>query len=274
MIGETRIVGDAVLTAEQKAHWNAFGFLILRQLFAPDEVKEFRQASIDVMNANGGENAFTAPPTWSTGAFVERHPVLTDWLADDRIYGIPETLLGPDFLLETNGGFIFWGDTRWHGGFSPEESIESYYDVAKVAMYFDTLTKDDGCLRVIPGTHRRPFGEQIRPQQNHEDRNAEPFGVSQEDVPCIALESEPGDVIVFTERVFHSAFGSKMGRMQFSSEYAANPTTNKQIEALLNQHDKSTFSDHPVQSFIDNPNPRIRRMVSRLVELGCVPIEV
>ena len=263
-----------MLTAEQKAHWDAFGFLVLRQLFAPHEVQKLRQASIEVLNRHGGEDAFSGPPTWSVGAFVERHPVLTDWLADDRIYSIPETLLGPDFLLETNGGFVFWGDTQWHGGFSPDESPASYYNVAKVAMYFDTLTRDDGCLRVIPGTQRRPFGELVRPQQNREDRNAMPFGVAQENVPCVALESEPGDVIVFTERVFHSAFGSKKGRLMFASEYAADPTTDKQTAALRDQHDRMRYSDHPSQSFIDCDNPRIRRMVSRLVELGCTPVDV
>lgn len=263
-----------MITAEQKAHWDAFGFLVLRQVFAPDEVKDLRQASIEVINQHGGDGALSGPPTWSAGAFVERHPVLTDWLADDRIYSIPETLLGPDFVLETNGGFVYWGDTFWHGGYSPQESPSSYYNVAKVAMYFDTLTKDTGSLRVIPGTQRRPFGERVRPQQNLDDRDAMPFGVAQEEVPCVALESEPGDVIVFTERVFHAAFGSKKGRLQFASEYAANPTTDEQIAALREQHDNHTYSDHPVRSYIESDNPRIRRMVSRLVELGCTPIDV
>ena len=263
-----------MITAEQKAHWDTFGFLVMRQLFAPDEVKELRRASIEVINKCGGEDAFSGPPTWSIGAFIERHQVLTDWLADDRIYSIPEKLLGPDFLLETNGGFVYWGDTPWHGGFPPEESPASYYNVAKVAMYFDTLTEYDGCLRVIPGTQRRPFGERVRPQQNLDDRHAMPFGVAQEDVPCVALESEPGDVIVFTERVFHSSFGSKKGRLQFASEYAANPTTDEQLAAIRDQHDKHRYSDHPAQSFIDSGNPRIRRMVSRLVELGFETVKV
>ena len=89
-----------MITAEQKAHWDAFGFLVLRQLFAPDEVKELRQVSIEVMKQCGGDNPFSGPDTWSLGAFVERHPVLTEWLVDDRFYSIPETLLGPDFLLD------------------------------------------------------------------------------------------------------------------------------------------------------------------------------
>lgn len=263
-----------MITDDQKAHWDAFGFLVLRQLFSPAEVQNLLKATIEVINVTGGEDSLTGGSGYGMGSFLERHPVLTEWLADDRIYSIPETLLGADFLLETNGGFVWRGDTLWHGGFTPEESVESTYKTAKVAMYFDKLTRDDGCLRVIPGTHRRPFGERVKPQQTGEDRGSMPFGVAQEDVPCVPLESEPGDVIVFTEHVFHSAFGSKKGRLQFASEYAANPTTDAQIAALRHQHDKYNFSYHPARSFIEHPNHRIRRMVSRLVELDCVPIDV
>jgi len=263
-----------MLTEQQTAHWNAFGFVVLPKLFTPEEVKQLKIATTKVINQNDGTQAFSNPPTWALGASCERHPLLTDWLVDDRIYSIPQQLLGPDFLLETNAASIFWGDTLWHGGFSPQESPESFYTVAKVVMYFDTLNKDNGCLRVIPGTHLRPFGQHVWPQQNLNNRDAKPFGVSQEDVPSVPLESEPGDVIVFTERVLHSAFGGKKGRLQLSSEYSINPVTEEQISKLLSEHDRLKYSHHPSQSFIDSSNPRIQRMVSRLIELGYTPLQV
>ena len=67
-------------------------------------------------------------------------------------------------------------------------------------MYFDSLKKDTGCLRVIPGSHRRPFGERVWPLYHEADQpQTMLFGVADEDVPCVALETEPGDAIVFTE---------------------------------------------------------------------------
>ena len=100
-----------MLTAEQKAHWETFGFLMLRQLFAPEEVEELRQAIIEVMNQTGGEDALTSDSGYGVGAIAERHPVLTDWLVDDRIYETMETLLGPDFFLMHTAGAVFRGDT-------------------------------------------------------------------------------------------------------------------------------------------------------------------
>ena len=265
-----------MITAEQKAHWDAFGFLMLRQLLAPDEVKELRQASIKVVNQTGGEDALTSGSGYDLGAFVERHPVLTDWLVDDRTYGIPETLLGPDFSLELTAGAVYRGDTPWHGGYSPDKP-EPYQPITlvKTAMYFDSLKKDTGCLRVIPGSHRRPYVDHLRPLRHEADEpQSMAFGVADEDVPCVALENEPGDVIVFTERVFHSACGSNIGRLQITAEYCSDPTNDEQIAELREFYDGRQWSFHAVQSYIDSDNPRIRGMVSRLVELGCTPIQV
>ena len=265
-----------MLTSDQIAHWNAFGFLVLPKLFNQNEVTKLRDAAIEVIKQNDGEKAITDSEKFGIGAFCEQHPVLRDWLVDDRIYGIPESLLGSDFILDLNSGYIFTGDTLWHGGFAPDETEESFNTVCKVVMYFDSLTKENGALRVVPGTHRRPFGANIWPQQagsNPGERERQPFGVPQEDVPCVDLQSDPGDIIVFTERVFHSSFGSKKGRLQISAEYSANPTTEAQIDRMRADHDRFAYSHHPSKSFINSENPKLRRMVSRMVELGFTPRE-
>ena len=262
-----------MITAEQKAHWEAFGFLMLRQLFAPDEVKVLRDAAIEVVNQEGGGNAFTSDPGFGTGAFMERHPALANWVDDDRIHDIPETLLGPDFVLQYNGGAVWRGDTLWHGGVGSEERPLPPYRTAKIAMYFDSLKKETGCLRVIPGSHRRPYADLLQPLMS-EDRDPahEALGLRGPDVPCVALESEPGDLIVFAESTFHSSFGSKTGRLQIYTEYLANPTTDEQIEYVREWYEKSKWNFHPAESYINSDRPRVRRMVSRLVELGFGPI--
>ena len=47
------------------------------------------------------------------------------------------------------------------------------------------------------------------------------YGVSSQEIPWIALDSEPGDVIVFSERTYHASFGNRKGRLQISAEYGA-----------------------------------------------------
>ena len=71
-----------------------------------------------------------------------------------------------------------------------------------------------------------------------------------------------------------SAYGSEIGRLQVTAEYGSNPTTDEQIAELRRYHDQFTWSFHPSESYINSDRPRIRRMVSRLVELGCTPFPV
>ena len=266
-----------MLTAEQKAHWDAFGFVMLRQLFTPKEIDAIREASIDVAEQNGGADVLHSDEGWSIGGFMERHPLLISLLDDDRIYGIPEALLGPDFILEMTDGHVRGGDTPWHGRRVTEDA-DGYGDIdrfnCRVAFYFDSLSSENGALRVIPGSHLRPFADHLSPLWNqYDDLTSERFGVMGPGVPCVALESEPGDVAVFTESVYHASFGGR-ARLQLTSQYVANPTTEEQIALLRKQHDEYKWGFHPAESAINSDRPRIRRQVSRLVELGCTPLPV
>ena len=105
-----------MLTTEQNAHWATFGFLTLPQQFSSDEMRE---AATEVIEQERGGEALRGKQEWSIGGFLERHPLLTSLLDDDRIYGIPEALLGPDFVLEMTDGHVRAGDTSWHGGPGP-----------------------------------------------------------------------------------------------------------------------------------------------------------
>ena len=68
--------------------------------------------------------------------------VLAQVVDDDRIRDIPYNLLGPDFVYEGSGAHDHVGDTPW-----PLPHI-------KVSRYLDERRQDNGCLRVIPGSHR------------------------------------------------------------------------------------------------------------------------
>ena len=201
-----------MITAEQRAHWKAFGFLVLRGLFDPKETEALRKAAVEVVEQQGGAQAFTRDPGWGMGTFLERHPLLANWVDDDRIYEIPQAMLGPDYVLQHTGGAIWRGDTLWHGGLGSEERPSPPFETAKIAMYFDSLKKESGCLRVIPGSHRRPYADRLHLLMSEDkDPTHEAFGLQGPDVPCVALESEPGDVIVFSEPTYHSSFGSNIG---------------------------------------------------------------
>ena len=174
--------------------------------------------------------------------------------------------MGPDFILEMTDGHVRVGNTAWHGG-------AGLLKTARLCLYFDNLHKDNGSLRVIPGSHCPPFSDHLCPLSSQgEDPTSAPFGVTGPQVPCVALDSEPGDVIVFTESVYHASFGGK-SRLQLTAQFCANPTSDYQLADIRKQYETQKWGYHPALSCINSDRPRIRRMVSKLVELGFTPLK-
>ena len=263
-----------MLTGEQKAHFDVFGFLAVRQLFSPGELdiisREFDAAMLEDRDGKpfeGGKRQEVY--NWFEG----RAPV--EFLTtDERIRGPIEQLLGPGYtLLKNNDGKLYVGDTGWHTdmGWSPDipegksdpewiagrRGRNHYIPSIKVAFYLDSVGKESGALRMIPGAHRNPYndrlwslhnaipdvaarmedvgprllemwkrdtgssggGEQLlsNPKVNH-------FGAEPRDVPSYAIESEPGDAVFFSHQMWHSSFGGEAGRRMFTLNFRSAQT--------------------------------------------------
>ena len=56
--------------------------------------------------------------------------------------------------------------------------------------------------------------------------------------------------------------------MQLTAQFGPNPTSEQEVRDLRKMHDQFKWSLHPSESYVNSDRPRIRRMVSRLVELG------
>ena len=140
-----------MLSQDQIDHYEALGYLVIRGLLSQDEMDELRAASLSVMRELRGSDDYRTDVNQSVQPWLERHPVMRDLIDDERIHQIPESLLGPDFWLDGTEGHLRVGDTPWHGDDIHDDDL----GWVKIAIYLDPLTKDAGCLRVIPGTHRR-----------------------------------------------------------------------------------------------------------------------
>ena len=85
----------------------------------------------------------------------------------------------------------------------------------KMAIYLDPVAGDTGALRVIPGSHR--YGDRYAEDLQEQLRNAqEELGISGAEVPAIALNSNPGDVVVFNQNTKHSSWGGSKRRRMFT----------------------------------------------------------
>ncbi len=254
-----------MLTQDQIDHYEAFGFLVLRGLLSQDEMDDLRAASLSVMRDLRGADDYQTDENQSVQPWLERHPAMRDLIDDERIHQIPESLLGPDFWLDGTEGHLRVGDTHWHGDDIHDDDL----GWVKVAIYLDPLTKEDGCLRVIPASNRRHDPDHLSVlREGKYDPDDLVFGMRPDEIPSVALETEPGDVLVFTEGVIHGAFGGGVGRHQICASFVENPKTERHLNQIMAFYDNSTWSLRPTRSYVESDRPRIRRMVQKPLEWG------
>ena len=251
-----------MLTLGQKAHFETFGFLIIRQVFDTNEVSII-QREVDELFAEERDGRSAGDETQFVQPFFERKRFLSTLVDDDRIYNIGLDLLGPDFLLGQTEGRSRAGDTPWHG-------MEEYeLGTVKINLYTDNLTKDTGALRFVPGSHKHSdpdIYDQLR--QQNDDPGFRPFGMRPSALPCYAAETRPGDLVIFTEDMLHSSFGGGTGRQQLAINFMKSPKTAGDEAHIRSLYKRYKYGLRPAESYVHSERPRIRRMVSKLVELG------
>ncbi|MBK8856271.1 MAG: phytanoyl-CoA dioxygenase family protein [Opitutaceae bacterium] len=141
---------------------------------------------------------------------IDRSVYLSTLLDDPRLEGIAAGILGDDFNYMGSDGNLYAGDTGWHSDGWHREITH-----IKLAFYLDPVGRDTGCLRVIPGSHR--IGDKFSDALQAEIfQSQESWNLPDRDVPCVALETSPGDVVLFNHNLKHSAFGGSARRRMFT----------------------------------------------------------
>ncbi|HIF20309.1 MAG TPA: hypothetical protein EYQ27_00020, partial [Gemmatimonadetes bacterium] len=179
---------DFQLTEQHIERFNTFGYLGFPGLLA-DRADAIIEAFDEVWAERGGGhdgNDHGEAARSCIVPFIDQHEYLCSLLDDPRILAIQKGLLGDDFNYMGSDGNYYVGDTGWHSD-GWHEGITHL----KIAFYLDSLTRDTGCLRVIPGSHLRdtPYADTIMKKIGH---SVDEWGLAGDEVPAMALETNPG----------------------------------------------------------------------------------
>ena len=208
------------LSQQQLNFFETFGFLSLPGCMA-DSIDEVTDAFEQIWSERGGGHngkPHDGKQRSCIVPFIDQHERLCALLDDPRIEELLSSLLGDDFNYTGSDGNYYAGDTQWHSdGFDKEILF------VKIAFYLDQLIRDTGCLRVIPGSHRR--GDEYAEKMEEDVRASEErWGIAGSEVPAAALEIVPGDIVVFRHNLKHSAFGGSERRRMFTINCSARAT--------------------------------------------------
>jgi hypothetical protein len=219
------------LTEAQIRHFKTFGYLGVPKVFPQDDVQWIIEEFETAIRRNGGVNHNGGKRT-AFGAPAEQTPKLLSLLTDPRVTGILGSLIGDDYNYCSGDGNYYSGDTGWH----PDGDWNRLFAV-KLAFYLDPVSKDTGCLRVIPGSHdpnhllRKNYKNWHTPFDPN--KSMELYGIHPRDYPGnVALETTPGDLVIFNHDTWHAAFGGSNRRRMFTMNCTIRAKTDEEMELL------------------------------------------
>jgi hypothetical protein len=196
------------MLAQDARHFHAFGFVVLRRAFDADALRDELDRALDA-GAPAAIATMRARVQYVPMMSSARTPTSLSLL--DRFAATAAALLGGEVVPLRAKGMRYVGSTAWHQ--------DSALDTASVgfAAYLEPLTETTGALRVLPGSHRRPFGAAAAAY--FAELGA---AMSIDSMPAFAIATEPGDVIVFDEHLFHASSGGTH-RRQWRVDYFLAP---------------------------------------------------
>ena len=194
------------------------------------------------------------------------YPLIAGLIEDSRICGVAEQLLGEGAIPVFSNANRWVTDTGWH-----PDTPHTHLRGVKFACYLQPVGGETGALRFVPGSHKRLLnGEGARFLSE-----ADP---AIRDVPAHVCESEPGDVIAFDNRLYHSAAGSSADKRQLTMNFVESPKSPaakrefRELGDILRKQYERTNAPPPYFSkeWAANPdsNPRRQRMIDWLDAVG------
>ena len=235
----------------QKRFFQDFGYLILKGVFAAD-IEWIREEFERVYREQGivpdGERRA------GCGNMIESSEKLITLLDRKEFADALTAILGPDYNYLRSAGEVYTGDGMFH----PDGQLPLGRHV-KVALYLEHLTAESGTLRIIPGSN-----------QGRWDGNQDSWGqwgISPEEVSCVAPEHSPGDVILFDLNTVHNSLNGGTRRRMLNMGFCAHAETEEDQERLRQGLTQLPYSDLMRRV----ASPELRRHLRQLTELAMMP---
>jgi len=131
-----------------------------------------------------------------------------EFLLSDEVLDLVEPITGPDIVLFSSH-FIckdpYTGRaTPWHEDSAFFEGRMSAYDkIVTVWLALDRTTRENGCMRVIPGSHANGFSEYVTVDYSENTFGAQITRVDES--KAVYFELEPQECSLHDGRIIHGA---------------------------------------------------------------------
>ena len=206
------------LNAEQQAAWERDGFLVIEDLFTAEEIPAMIREVDDVLaEARKEERAAGKKPeqVLASGVYVGlsvRREFFRRVARDPRLLDPLEDIFGPrigflsDKVVFKDHAVDY--ESPWHQDWAYWKGSHK----VSIWVALDPATGENGCLRILPGSHRAGlehdrveavpgFGERLDPAQRGFDL-----------AKAVTLPARPGTAIFFHDLTLHASQPNRSGR--------------------------------------------------------------
>jgi hypothetical protein len=218
------------LSPQQVAFFHTFGFLKLPGLFK-DEIARMTEGFEEVFANNEPDKVLSDDPLQETDTvfenrrrmimyrIIERSDKLS-WLSTDpRLHNIASSVIGAPYELRPTDGHVFHCDTNWH----PDKGSDNRFRI-KCSFYLDPQRANSGAIRLIPGSQHQDGAyarDLLLNLYGSPQKAIDNYGVAADQVPCVTVETDPGDIICWNVSTFHATFHGFARRRLFSMTFCA-----------------------------------------------------
>jgi ectoine hydroxylase len=228
------------LTAAEIEQFHEQGYLVREELVPPGWLRQIREELQGLHERMARETPPDVHISWESEVdpalqgrikqlmHAERvSPTIDRLLRADHVLAIVEALIGPEIALyhckllmkAARGGTV----TPWHQDYAYWVAADNRPLMLNCMFQIDDSTLENGCLQVVPGSHRGPLHE-------HE-REARPFGrflpghfQPREDAVPVPLRA--GSAIFFGPMIIHGSDANHSDQERRACTIAYNVTGN------------------------------------------------
>jgi hypothetical protein len=193
------------------------GFVVVKGLYSGEEMLAWKKLMGEVLDA---EKRAAKKDEWDitdSGVRVWMsdliHPTLREAMRDDHVVPILNQIIGPDVEFLSAKAVFKNAKTAFP---SPWHQDWFYWEGAnKVSIWIalDDATPANGCLKFVPGAHRKVFNKTTASE------NAFTFRITERDLegwPVATIEVRRGDAVFFHDLAVHSSYPNTAGTDRWS----------------------------------------------------------
>ena len=202
------------LSPAQRREYDEQGYTLVPGVFPAAELAAI-DAEIDRLQAEVAAERKPAPG-WILRLGL-RSDITRDLCADERLLALVEDIVQPGIAIYSAKLVPkLPHDERvchWHQDDAYYSEVSASATRMSVWLPLHDSDEDNGCLRVIPGSHRGG----LRPYEHREDGTCNKALIPPEDFDfsqAVAVPARAGDVILFSALLWHSSPGNPSDRLR------------------------------------------------------------